>query len=355
MGIPLQQTKLWQSFLTDLGETSFFHTEKSFTYLATLKSTPFGNYLYCPYGPHSDTKSGFKKALEALKTLAKSKSAIFIRIEPQSPQIAQEALNSANAKKVIDLTPAHTMLLDLSPSKDQLVANFSQTTRNRFNTSAKRGITITNTKNPDDLTHLIRFQSAVARSRHFHAFSPKYLKTELNQPFATLYLAHFSSPIQNPTTQNPKNRAQASSKSQNQPKTPSNKSSFLEKPETTPPNTEVVGASLFFDHANTRYYMQSGTDLDPKYKNLSANVSILGTAILDAKEKGLKFFDFWGIAPENAPKNHPWAGFTKFKKTFGGFPVAYCGTHDIILNPLKYHLYQSARKLNRLARKLVKN
>lgn len=337
MGIPLQQTKLWQSFLTDLGETSFFHTEKSFTYLAILKSTPFGNYLYCPYGPYSDTKSGFKKALEALKTLAKSKSAIFIRIEPQTPQIAQEALNSANAKKVLDLVPAHTMLLDLSPSKDQLIANFSQTTRNRFNTSAKRGITITSTKNPDDLAHLIRFQSAVARSRHFHAFSPKYLKTELNQPFATLYLAHFSSPTQNPTIQNPKNRAQASSISE------------------SPQNSEVVGASLFFDHADTRYYMQSGTDLDPKYKNLSANVSILGAAILDAKEKGLKFFDFWGIAPENAPKNHPWIGFTKFKKTFGGFPVTYCGTHDIVLNPLKYHLYQSARKLNRLARKLIKN
>ena len=63
MGIPLQQTKLWQSFLADLGETSFFHNEKSFTYLAILKSTPFGNYLYCPYGPYSDTKSGFKKAI----------------------------------------------------------------------------------------------------------------------------------------------------------------------------------------------------------------------------------------------------------------------------------------------------
>ena len=337
MGIPLQQTKLWHSFLTDLGETSFFHTETAFTYLAILKKTPFGDYLYCPYGPYSDTESGFKRALEALKTLAKSKSAIFIRIEPQTPQIASKALINANAKKVLDLVPSHTMLLDLSPSEDQLIANFSQTTRNRFNTSKKRGITVTTSKNESDLAHLIKFQAGVARSRHFHAFSPKYLKTELAQPFATLYLAHFSAPTQNNTSPNSQNRTQVSSISE------------------PPQDSEVVGASLFFDHADTRFYMQSGTDLDPKYKNLSANVSILGTAILDAKRKGLKFFDFWGIAPENAPKNHPWIGFTKFKKTFGGFPVAYCGTHDIILNPIKYHLYQSARKLNRLARKLIKN
>ena len=83
-----------------------------------------------------------------------------------------------------------------------------------------------------------------------------------------------------------------------------------------------------------------------------ATVGLLTSAIFDAKEKGLKYFDFWGIAPANAPKDHPWAGFTKFKKSFGGFPVEYAGTYDIVLNPTKYRLYNLARKANRLIRKI---
>ena len=74
--------------------------------------------------------------------------------------------------------------------------------------------------------------------------------------------------------------------------------------------------------------------------------------ILDAKAKGLKSFDFWGIAPEGAPSTHPWAGFTNFKKTFSGTEVDYAGTYDIILNPAKYRLYQFTRKLNRIRRRI---
>lgn len=317
MSAPLQQTTLWQTFLTDLGETTFFHTEDTFTYLAILKTTPFGNYLYCPYGPHATTKTALKTALQALQTLAISKHAIFIRIEPKGPKNALDSLKIPHSRtkkplklqKTLDLSPAHTLLLDLSPTPEQLIANFSSTTRNRFNTTKKRGITITTSKNPADLSHLIKFQAGIAKHRHFHAFSQKHLETELKQPFATLYLAHFEG--------------------------------------------QVVGSSLFFDHQDTRFYMQSGTDMNPKFKNLSANVSLLGQAILDAKAQGLKFFDFWGIAPENAPPDHPWTGFTKFKKTFGGQPVAYLGTHDLILSPLKYRAYTLFRKLNRLFRRLT--
>jgi lipid II:glycine glycyltransferase (peptidoglycan interpeptide bridge formation enzyme) len=108
--------------------------------------------------------------------------------------------------------------------------------------------------------------------------------------------------------------------------------------------------AVFFDYDGTRYYMQSASDY--AYKKLPATVALLTSALFNAKENGLKFFDFWGIAPENAPKNHPWLGFTKFKQSFGGFPVTYCGTYDIVLNRPKYHLYNLARKANRMIRKL---
>ena len=95
--------------------------------------------------------------------------------------------------------------------------------------------------------------------------------------------------------------------------------------------------------------MQSAADID--YKKLPATVALLTTALFDAKEQGIKFFDFWGIAPEGAPDSHPWKGFTRFKQSFGGAPVEYAGTYDIILKPIKYHFYQLTRQLNRFIRR----
>ena len=111
----------------------------------------------------------------------------------------------------------------------------------------------------------------------------------------------------------------------------------------------VVAAGLVFDDGDIRYNLQ-GAQTDEGRK-LHATGILTIQLILDAAKKGLKTFDFWGIAPEGAPATHPWAGFTNFKKTFNGYEYAHSGTYYIIVNPTKYKLYQLFRKLNRLIRK----
>ena len=71
MKVPITQSEQWQKLQDDLGETSFFKSEKDFQYLAILKKTPTGNYLYCPYGPVAPDRQNFEKALKALQTLAR--------------------------------------------------------------------------------------------------------------------------------------------------------------------------------------------------------------------------------------------------------------------------------------------
>jgi lipid II:glycine glycyltransferase (peptidoglycan interpeptide bridge formation enzyme) len=312
MSLPLQQAKDWEKLQKDLGEETFFESKKDYEYLAIIKKTKFGTYLYLPYGPILKTKTAYKKAHESLCKLAKKFSAIFIRIEPQSPENAREWLKMPNILRSTDLNPAHTWVLDLSADKTEILKNFSQGTRTRYNQVAKKGLSVEVTKDTEKIKELVRLQHQVAKDKGINAFSEDYLKAELAQPFASLYLVHYTDPNDN-----------------------------IDK---------IIAASLFFDYDGTRYYMQSASDY--AYKKLPATVALLTSALFDAKENGLKFFDFWGIAPENAPKNHPWLGFTKFKQSFGGFPVEYCGTYDIVLNRPKYHLYNLARKANRMIRKL---
>lgn len=56
-------------------------------------------------------------------------------------------------------------------------------------------------------------------------------------------------------------------------------------------------------------------------------------AILEAKKRNLKLYNFYGIAPDDKP-NHPWRGLTLFKKGFGGEEVRYLHSHDYPVSPL---------------------
>ena len=313
MSLPLQQTKEWEKLQNSLGEETFFVKEKTYHFLAILKKTKFGNYLYLPYGPVLKDKSAAKMALKALESLAKEKDVTFIRIEPQSPENASYLLKQPNIVKSKDLNPAHTWVLDLSPEKADLISGFSQGTRTRYNQFPKKGLTVEVTKDTEKIKDLVRLQHQVAKDKGINTFSENYLKSELEQDFASLYLVHYTVPETN--------------------------------------EDKIIAASLFFDYDGTRYYMHSASDYT--YRKLPATVALLTTALFDAKEKGMKFFDFWGIAPDGAPKDHPWAGFTEFKKSFGGFAVEYCGTYDLVLNKTKYRIYNLARKANRIKRKLL--
>ena len=320
MNIPITQSKEWQKLQEDIGETCFYEKENDYQYLSILTKRPGGNYLYLPYGPVTDTEAGFKKALASLQSLAREQKAVFIRIEPLNPDIVKYL--PKNTIKSKDLNPKDTWVLDITPDKPTLLTNFSQGTRTRYNTFAKKGLSVESTKDSSAIKQLIALQDKLFKKKNLNTFSPEYLKAELDQPFATLYLVKYHHP------------------------------EGKDREEHEPADGQVLAASLFFDYNDTRYYMQSAADID--YKKLPATVALLTTAIFDAKEQGIKHFDFWGIAPEDAPDDHPWKGFTKFKQSFGGRPVAYAGTYDIIINPFKYHLYQLVRKINQKIRKLDK-
>ena len=74
---------------------------------------------------------------------------------------------------------------------------------------------------------------------------------------------------------------------------------------------------------------------------------------LDAKKNGQKYYDFWGITTSK-DKNHPWYGFTQYKKSFGGRQVDYAGTYDLPINRKKYALYSLLRPINKLKRKITR-
>ena len=61
-----------------------------------------------------------------------------------------------------------------------------------------------------------------------------------------------------------------------------------------------------------------------------------------ARELGSRVHDMWGVAPRDAGPDHPWWGFSLFKKGFNGRYVQWIGSREVVLDPLVFHLRQAA-------------
>ncbi|MBQ3352815.1 peptidoglycan bridge formation glycyltransferase FemA/FemB family protein [Candidatus Saccharibacteria bacterium] len=333
MKIPITQSKAWGALQDDLGKVSYREEGSGYQYLAILTESKLAKYLYLPYGPVTKDRKGFENALKSLKNLAKKCDITFIRVEPQNP--AATRYFPQNTIKSHDLNPKETWVLDLSGTDDDLKQKLPSRLLRYYKSAAKNGITIETSKNPEDIKYLTDLQNAFAKQKGINTFSEKYLRTELSQSFATLYIVRHQEVVNTdgwPSLGDP------------QPSLSEDRRKCKDRT-----RQEVIAAGLVFDDKTTRYNLQGAqNDLGRK---LHATGILTIQLILDAKAKNLKTFDFWGIAPEGAPKNHPWAGFTNFKKTFAGHEVQYAGTYDIVLKPARYRLYSLLRKLNRLIRK----
>lgn len=351
------QSKIWENYLKLEKSTTFRLTDKDIDCLVVEKPTPFGSYFFLPYGPALTTvkpdsknsatitqpqtsakqsisaaKNSLSKAIASLLSTEQAESAVFIRIEPAFPFSASDiasaaktalkiskstktATKSLKIAKTKDLDPKYTWVLDLdTQTEEELLKNMESRKVRYWRNAEKKGITLRTSKNPEDITILTNFLKNLGEKDNFTPQDENHLKNQLKAgDFATLYIADYT----NPETQ----------------------------------KTAPIAAALIYDFDGVRYYAHAATDFE--HRKFQAGSIILIQMILDAKNTGAKFYDFWGIT-KSEDKNHPWYHFTQYKKSFGGREVTYAGTYDIILNPVKYRLYNLARRGNRFLRRVIK-
>lgn len=310
------QSEEWEKFQRELGEETVRLRGEKFEAMAIVKKTKVGTYLYLPYGPalsETEPLGGLDEAVRALRKLGNEKKAMFIRVEP-TEALTAEKMRQRGFSKTRDLSPKETLVYSLEATEEEILRDLAKKTKRGqryYREIEERGLKLEVSKNPEDVKILTKLQGELATKKKIGVFSEEYFRKQLAQEWASLYVVRYT-----------------------------------EETERNKP----IAAVLVFDWEKTRYYMQAAND--KAYNRLSAPTVAVVRAILDAKEKGLSEFDFWGIAPEGAPKDHPWAGFTAFKKTFGGEERVYTGTWDLVLDARKYRIYKGLRAVNRAVRKL---
>ncbi|WKZ31199.1 MAG: peptidoglycan bridge formation glycyltransferase FemA/FemB family protein [Candidatus Dojkabacteria bacterium] len=258
-----------------------------------------GRYLHLRHAPLIDWENRELVAavLKFLKKMAVKGAWQFVRI---SPLLSNTPLHN-DLLKECKLIPAtahavdaeNTLVLDLSKSEDQLLAEMRKNTRYYIRKAEKMGIKVVSTTGMENFEQFWEiYQDAVSRNK-WTAYSRNYIQKEF-ELFAKDNMARM----------------------------------FFTLYENKP-----IAAAIFIYFNGHSVYHHSGSLT--QFREVPSTYLLQWEAIKYAKSAGMRIHNLWGVSPENQ-KEHPWYGLSLFKRGFGGSEVQTVHAHDMIVYPFAH-------------------
>jgi lipid II:glycine glycyltransferase (peptidoglycan interpeptide bridge formation enzyme) len=273
------------------------------------------SWLYIPRGPmfleglsEHDTKLVWDVLEEKLKSLADECGAFFVRIDPAWDSFSRAGWRKASR----EVQPRTTLLLDLTKSKEQLLAGLHPKTRYNIRTAERKGVQVRFSQSPEDVEQFLRVSQSVTFRSGFAYHPDSYYHAMMNvlgnAGMAELAIAEVGG--------------------------------------------EGIAAHVMIYADGIATYAH-GASLYEK-RSYMAPALLYWQTIVRAKEKGMQRYDFFGIAPQDADEHHPWAGITRMKLGFGGEKKEYCGSYDFVLNEGLYTGFVMMRGVARTIRNTIR-
>ncbi|PID33435.1 hypothetical protein CR969_00765 [Candidatus Saccharibacteria bacterium] len=264
---------------------------------AVVKDAKRGRYLEVAGGPLMDYSDDelLKFVLDQLKKAGQQHDCVFVRFRPQVDE-SSELLDRLSKLKVrrsqMHLQAEHTNIIDITVDEDKLLENMRRQTRYEVRRAAKRQLTISSSApTVAEIDKFYDVQMETARRHGFVQSSRQFLE------------------------------AMADSFGDN-----------LRLYKVTQDDQLLNMALVVYSGQEADYYEAAST---PEARSQPGAYGLLWQAMRDAKQKGIRRFNLWGIAYTNDPK-HRYAGVTTFKRGFGGQDVVYMPAHDLVLKPSHY-------------------
>ena len=279
--------------------------------LMIVRNAKRGRYLEIPCGPLIDwtDRKLVDEVFAKIKAVAAKEHCVFVRIRPQllaTPENFKLLASLGLKKAPMHLAAEHTVILDLTKSEDELLANMRRQTRYEVRRAGKMEIKVEKDHSEEIFKEFHKVQAETAKRQNFVPPSLKLLLAE-REAFGDkieIYIAKTSE------------------------------------------GEPIAYGMIIKDGAEADYYEAASTELNRK---LPGAYALLWQAMRDLKKEGYERFNLWGIAPPGQP-HHRYAGVTIFKTGFGGEVVEYVPAQDLIVNKMKYSVnlvVETARKKKR--------
>jgi peptidoglycan pentaglycine glycine transferase (the first glycine) len=283
--------------------------------------------LYCPKGPNLDWNDAplRKRVLDDLQSFARQQGAIFLKLDPdvvlgRGLPGAEDDITEPGGEAVrADLSRRgwrfseeqiqfrNTVLLDVSPSEEDMLARMKQKTRYNLRLASKKGVTV-RVGTEADFPMLYKMYAETSMRDGFFIRDESYYQT-VWRTFCLQSTVYGVAPVG-------------------------------DQPSAEPLIAEVEGNSVaavfLFTFAGRAYYVY-GMSREAHREKMPAYL-LQWEAMKWAKAHGCGIYDLWG-APDKFNESDSMWGVFRFKEGLGGQVLRALGAWDYAPNPLWYAMY----------------
>jgi len=330
----IKNKKIWEQFVLSQNPQSFlqswnwgetnrlmgskifrlgFFNQKKLTGACLLikQNAKRGPHLIIPAGPiiDWDNQALINFVSKEIKKLAHQEKVWFVRIRPKlldSLGSRQLLKNLGFVSAPMHLHAENTWILDITPKEEELLASMRKNTRYLVRKSLKTNLRLQTTTHPKASEILKKLQDETVARHKFVGF-PEKLFQSLLETFGKDKQANM----------------------------------FIAKL-----NQEILAAAIIIFYGQSAYYYLSGSS--DKSKKTPASYFLQWQIIKEAKRRGFRNYNFWGIAPTDNPHHRFW-GVTIFKKGFGGRRIDWLHAQDLPISPLYWltYIFETVRRISR--------
>lgn len=321
---------LWNDFVTSQKNHSFLHSWEwgefnqkigdSVRYLGLWNKSELisvalvikvnakrGSFLFIPHGPilrdeknNQEEEEILRVFLDQLKRLAKKEKVSFIRISPllERNKENQELFKNLGFRNApIHMHAEVTWTTDIDKDEEDILMGMRKTTRNLVRRAQKDGVVITADTSDQSIENFYELYRQTARRHSFVPFSKKYIDSEVSVFSKASDVKVYSAIWGNKLL-----------------------------------STSII---VFFGHS--AFYHHGANSIENQ--KIPAAYLLQWQAMQEAKNRGKKYYNFWGIAENEEDKSHPWHGLTFFKKGFGGYRTEYLQAQDLPISKKYWFSY----------------
>jgi peptidoglycan pentaglycine glycine transferase (the first glycine) len=279
--------------------------------------------MYVPKGPLLDWNDShlIQRVLQDLKQFAEKYSAIFIKIDPdvelgvgipgsvgalETPlglSVTNELKTGGWQFSEEQVQFRNTVLLDLHPSEEEILAKMKQKTRYNVNLAIRKGVHVRLGK-PEDLGMLFRMYAETSVRDGFIIRNEAYYRVVWSAFLLGQKPRTFEEPVAEALI--------------------------------AEVDGEPIAGSIIFRFARKAWYLFGMSTL--AHRDKMPNYLLQWEAIKRLKAANCIAYDLWG-APDELIETDPLWGVFRFKEGLGGKVHRYLGAWDLPINRMLYRLY----------------
>ena len=270
-----------------------------------------GHLAYIPRGPvldWSNRENAYPASSEIsdqffaqLLPFLRKQGAIALHVElpleegEENSIAARHTLTALNFHPVSPVQPIRTIMLDLTPDEQSLLANMKEKWRYNIRLAGRKGVLVRPAHGREDVQAWYKLLQITGLRDHFgiHSFDYYWRAWQIFAPRrqAQLLLAEYEG--------------------------------------------QLLAGIFVGCMARQAIYLYGASG--NAYRNLMPNYLLQWEAIRWAKSQGATSYDFWGI-PETDDAEEAMAGVYRFKSGWGGLITRFAGNYEYVYRPLAMHL-----------------